>query len=266
MKITKIIVLALSTILVTSCEKFTAHPYSHYIPGDKNLNERNIGEIESSCKDSDTLRFAVISDSHVEYDDLIDVVNAINNKNYDFVIHCGDQTDYGIVDEFLNTRDIMQKLRIPSIMILGNHDCLGSGKRTYKAIYGSTNFSFVADDVRFVCLNTNCVEYNNANNIPDFDFIEKEILANDNDMVVVAMHVEPWDDAFNNDKMNEFAYKIRDLSDYVICIYGHVHSIPSVIDSFGDGVIWYHCPKLSDRYYLSFMIYDKNVEYEAVMF
>ena len=41
-----------------------------------------------------------------------------------------------VTDEFLWQRDIMNKLKIPYVVLLGNHDCLGTGEETYRAIFG----------------------------------------------------------------------------------------------------------------------------------
>lgn len=122
-------VLMCMMLFLTSCDKFDANPYLKKIDGEKNLNNKNTNEIESICNEKDTVSFAVISDSHIKYDNLLNLVRVINNENFDFVIHCGDQTDCGLVDEFLNTKNILNKLNVPYVMVLGNHDCLGTGKK-----------------------------------------------------------------------------------------------------------------------------------------
>ena len=33
-------------------------------------------------------------------------------------------SDFGVTDEFLWQRDIMNKLRVPYVALIGNHDCL----------------------------------------------------------------------------------------------------------------------------------------------
>ena len=77
----------------------------------------------------------------------------------DFVIHGGDMSDFGVTKEFLWQRDIMNGLKVPYVALIGNHDCLGTGEETYKTVFGPTNFSFIAGNVKFVCLNTNALEY-----------------------------------------------------------------------------------------------------------
>ncbi len=250
----------------SSCNSFKVHPYVDKIDGEKDINIHNINKIEANCHDKDTIRFAVISDSHVKYDDLLDAIHIINHSDFDFVLHLGDQTDYGLIDEFLDTREIMQKCEKPHIMILGNHDCVGSGKHIYKEIYGNPDFSFTVGPVKFVCLNTNSTEFHGNDNVPDLSYIEQEASNNNGKKIVVVMHVEPWDDAFDASKKYVFEQKIKTLGESVTCLYGHVHSYPSYTDYFDDGVVYYHCPKIADRYYLVFKIYNDVIDYEAIKF
>ncbi len=103
----------------------------------------------------------MISDSHQWLDDLKSEVNDINRRSdsLDFVIHCGDLTDFGATREFQLNRDHLQKLKIPFVALLGNHDCLGTGNQAYQKIFGDPDFSFIAGRVKFVCLNTNAIEF-----------------------------------------------------------------------------------------------------------
>ena len=38
----------------------------------------------------------------------------------------------------------MNKLHVPMSLLIGNHDCLGTGEETYRAVFGDPNFSFIA--------------------------------------------------------------------------------------------------------------------------
>ena len=108
-------------------------------------------------------------------------------------IHGGDRGDYGLTDEFLWQRDIMNGLRVRDVALIGNHDCLGTGEETYRAVFGNPNFSFIAGRVKFGCLNTNAIEYDYSTPVPDFDFIENEqtARADEFDKTVVCMHIRP---------------------------------------------------------------------------
>ncbi|MDO5488712.1 MAG: metallophosphoesterase, partial [Bacteroidaceae bacterium] len=158
------------------CEMFEAHPYDTLVRGEKGLNEKNIKRIEESLTGKDTIRFAFISDTQRWYDETEDFVRSINKRtDIDFVLHGGDLSDFGATHEFILQRDILLGLRMPWVALLGNHDCLGTGEDVFKEIFGHSNFSFVAGKVLFVCLNTNCMEYDYSEPVPDFGFIEELI-------------------------------------------------------------------------------------------
>ena len=147
-------------MMMGACDTvFDVHPYDVRVKGDTDLNAKNIRKIEESVKSKDTIRFAVISDSHQWLDDLQLAVNDINRRkdSIDFVIHCGDISDFGATKEMIWTRDKMQNLKMPSVVLLGNHDCLGTGNQSYATIFGDPDFSFIAGGVKFVCLNTNAM-------------------------------------------------------------------------------------------------------------
>ena len=94
------------------------HPYDCNISGAHGLTEKNVEAIELS-EYSDTLKFAMITDTQRWYDDTYDAVKAINRRNdISFVIHCGDISDFGATKEFVWQRDILQKLRYPYVCII----------------------------------------------------------------------------------------------------------------------------------------------------
>jgi 3',5'-cyclic AMP phosphodiesterase CpdA len=66
----------------------------------------------------------------------------------DFVIHGGDISDFGLTKEFLWMRDIMNGLKAPYVVIIGNHGCLANGTEIYRKIFGEENFSSLADDCK----------------------------------------------------------------------------------------------------------------------
>ena len=183
-KIIPYILAACCLCMVASCNTvFDVHPYDVQIDGDRNLNVTNIQKIEAAVKSKDTIRFAMISDSHQWLDDLKSEVNDINRRSdsLDFVIHCGDLTDFGATREFQCTRDHLQKLKIPFVALLGNHDCLGTGNQSYQKIFGNPDFSFIAGKVKFVCLNTNAIEFDYSRPVPNFDFMEEQVKADTDD-------------------------------------------------------------------------------------
>lgn len=195
----------LSCLLLTGCGMIDYHPYDVRISGETDVNAHNIEQIEADCKGKKTIRFVTMGDSQRWYDETEDFVKAINKRNdIDFVIHGGDMSDFGVTKEFLWQRDIMNGLSVPYVTLIGNHDCLGTGAETYKAIFGPTNFSFIAGDVKFVCLNTNALEYDYSEPVPDFTFMENELTNRTDEFnkTVISMHARPYTDVFNDNVVN----------------------------------------------------------------
>ena len=113
------------------------HPYDLNISGEKDINAKNIARIEESTKGKREISFIVISDTQRWYDETVDAVNAINARNdIDFVLHTGDLSDFGARHEFELQRDILNKLKVPYVCIIGNHDCIATGEEAFRQIFG----------------------------------------------------------------------------------------------------------------------------------
>ena len=146
--------------LLQGCELFEAHPFDGKITGETGINSKNIKLIEERTLGKQTVRFAMIGDTQRHYDETETFVKALNARNdIDFVIHGGDISDFGVTDEFMLQRDIMNKLKVPYVVLIGNHDCLATGQYVFRKIFGEEDFSFMAGNIKFVCLNTNAIEH-----------------------------------------------------------------------------------------------------------
>lgn len=265
----KLLFILLLTIFCSSCDMFETHPYDVHITGERGLTQKNINFIENKMQGKKTFRFAMISDTQRWYNATEDAVKAINARDdVDFVVHAGDQSDFGATKEFMWMRDIFSKFQMPYVCLLGNHDCLGTGEDAYRAIYGKTNFAFTAGNVRFICLNTNAMEYDYSEPVPDFDYIENELenLPSEVEKTVFVMHVKPYEFVFNNNVAKVFQLYVNQFPNVQFCLYGHEHQL-TVDDLFGDGVLYYQCPCIDKRIYLLFTIKeDGTYDYEAVEF
>lgn len=249
---------------LVSCNMIDYHPYDVKIDKPFNINRTNITRIEKKCASKDTIRFVTMGDSQGFYNETRDFVNEINHRNdIDFIIHGGDFTDYGTTEEFLWQRDILNRLKIPYVAIIGNHDCLGTGKDAFNTIWGDTNFSFVAGNTKFVCINTNALEYDYSEAIPDFNFIIKEINDSTHDIknTIVCMHARPFCDVFNNNVAQVFIHYIKQFPNLIFCYNAHGHSY-EVTDLYGDGTLFYQSESMEDRSYFLFTITPNGYEHK----
>ena len=273
-------------LIPTACSNLEYSPYAADIKGNKNIIEKNVRKIRERCT-ALPLRFAVVSDTHDYIDDLRDALDSISKLGYiDFVIHCGDLTDVGLPREFIWCRDCMDDCGIPYITVLGNHDCLGNGEDTYQYIFGKKNYSFTAAGVHFVCLNTNALEYDYSEPVPDLNFIEADADSADNENVthtVVLMHSRPYDEQFNNNVAKAFRHYlnlypgIREAEDSIpegeyrgtrrrgFCVNGHNHSF-QVSDIFDEGLLFFQADAIYRRSFLVFTITADGYEMERVCY
>ena len=263
------IVLTLCVIsLLSGCDMFDYHPYDTRFGGETDINAHHISEIESTLANKDTIRIALISDTHEWYSDMIDVIDDINSRDsIDFVIHLGDLTDDGTTREFQWARDKLDKLQKPYVALIGNHDFLGTGDDVFETMFGKLDYSFIAGRVKFICLNTNATEYDYLAAVPIFDFLESERVADSSrfDRTVLCMHARPYSDQFNNNVAKAFEHYVQSLPGIMFCVNGHDHSVQET-QIFNDGITYYGVDCANHRHYAIVTITPKSYHYEVISF
>ena len=258
---------------LNGCDMIEYHPYDLDIRGEENINEKNIKIIEEKTKDKDEISFIVISDTQRWYDETEDAVKHINQLDgVDFVLHTGDISDFGLRMEFELQRDILNKLKVPYVVVLGNHDCLGTGKAVFNKIFGKDNFAFSAGFTRIVCLNTNALEFDHTEAVPDFNYIKEELeytkgLGDKITKTVVAMHSGPNSEQFNPNAIDIFHPYIKQFPNLQFCVYGHWHNFAE--DNFyDDDITYFECTCAKKRGLLRFTINknEKDYKHERIIF
>lgn len=215
-----------------------------------------------------TIRFVTMGDSQRWYDETLDFVNHLNKRDdIDFVIHGGDYSDFGVTDEFLWQRDIMNKLKVPYVGLIGNHDCLGTGEETFRIVFGDPNFSFIAGRIKFICLNTNAIEFDYSRPIPDFEFINAQLddRRDEYDRTIFSMHIRPFCMEFNNNVAQVFQYTIKQFPGLLFCTAAHEHRVFEE-DFFEDGVMYYMSDCMKHRNYYIFTVTPDGYEREVVYY
>lgn len=252
-----IIYMVWAAIVAAGCNKVEYHPYDGKVSGPTGINAAAIRAIEDSCRHRDSICFAVISDTQRHYSETAALVKAINAmEGVDFVVNLGDLTDFGETKEFEWMRGELEKLRVPYVCLLGNHDCLGTGKHVFRKIFGDPDFAFTAGPTRFVCLNTNSREYGSDAAVPDFGFISSQA---DNYPsasalnTVVAMHAPPYSEQFDSGSEEVFEREISRFPNLLFCLHGHNHHTTAE-ELFSDGIVYYGCANAARRSMLVFMV------------
>ncbi|HPF51613.1 MAG TPA: metallophosphoesterase [Draconibacterium sp.] len=254
-------------LILNSCDLFEYHPYDTQDFNATDVNTRYIKEIAKNDDSTDTLRFVFTGDTQRHYDETEDLVEAINKRNdIDFVIHGGDITDFGLSKEYQWMYNIFEKLKFPFVTLIGNHDVIGQGKDIYKKVFGDYNFSFVSHRTRFICLNTNALEFDYSTPVPDFDYMLSFVNDSaDINNTIVVMHVPPYDVEFNNNAALMFNYIIENYKNVRFCLHAHDHNL-KVNDFFNNGIIYYGCEDISGRNYMVFTVTPDSYHYTVETF
>jgi predicted phosphodiesterase len=218
----------------------------------------------SDPEDTASFKIALISDSHIRYNDLQDVVNAINsNSEIKFILHGGDMTDGGILAEFLLFQAIMQQLKQPYFTVIGNHDCLASGLGIYEDMFGPEYYSFVAGNCKFIFFNDVIWELQFRE--PDYFWLRNELVDNDHySHVFVLAHIAPYSDSFT--PLQEKVYStILDTNNVRLSIHGHHHD-HGYSEHYHDGVLYMTIGAVAKRYYVTLAISPDTVIMERIGF
>jgi len=195
-----------------------------YSPFDANVNlselNTNIQKsiIAMDSINSDTVKFAVISDTHLEYDALRDAIATINKQvGLSFVLCCGDITYRGTANEFEWYWDKAKNSKYPIMTVIGNHDCLANGKAIYNRMFGPSNSSFQTGKYNFIMFDD--VVWENDNKSPDFKWLNQALSEKNNNILFthipvwcpeVSKYKQQYDSVLNNNKL-------------LMVISGHTH-------------------------------------------
>ena len=251
--------------LLPACDiPFEYSPYDAIVEKKyRDLTAKNLDKLKELEDGKTSFKIAFISDSHTFYDDFEDQIKDINSRDdIDFVIHGGDITLSSLHKEFNWFNEIIGKLNVPFLTVIGNHDHLSNGKEIYEKSFGPTNYVFTFRGSKFVMFDN--VIWENKNRDPEFEWF-KENLINDADYnhVIPVSHIPPWGDQYNYG--NEIIFdQMMVEKDIKLSIHGHTHKY-----YFGkryDQVDYLVVGDTPDRNYAVISIDEDNYSVERVDF
>ncbi len=257
-------------LLLGGCEQIDYNPYQVLLKEEqRGLNKKNLARLAAfNLQPQDTLRFALISDNQRFYDELEDVVKALNHysarvKPINFVVNCGDLTDFGLQEEYVWQLNRTKKLKMPYLAVIGNHDCVANGKKLYQAMYGPLDFSFTVAGNYFIVLNTNSLEFDEP--VPDMDFMRQAFTQSEQyQNTFVLTHVPPFDNDFDPSLTAEFARLIR-THQVPYSIHGHQHNF-RFSQPFNDGQDYLVVDTIQNRNFTVVTVIGKRVSFEKINF
>ena len=227
-------------VSVTCSDPFSYSPFEVDVKDDyKNTTEKNLNKIyDSDTVISNVFKVALIADSHYHYDNLTDAIADMNRRDFSFIIVIGDITENGLTKEFEIFHGIMSQANVPYLTVIGNHDYLSNGGRTYGKMYGPANYSFTFKSVKFIAWDNVLWE---SEKEPDYKWFE-ECLKNSVDEnigkqryhhIIPLAHIPPSDQ-----QMEQYKTRFQQLlkeKGISLSVHGHKHRF-SEQELFDDGI------------------------------
>lgn len=247
--------------LLYGCDKFESSP--NEIPNEgspQNINASQIQKLLSNTQTNDTIRIVFTGDSQRYYDEAELLVKKVNElPNIDFLIVAGDLTDFGLYREFEWVNDIFSRLTVPYICVIGNHDVLGNGRKTYMQMYGETDFSFVYKRTKFIVLNTNSREYGFNGAVPNIKWLQEQCKPEPGvDYIVPVSHVQPYHKDFDKNLEKPYAQTLENADNVLISLHGHAH-VSHDFYPYEDGIRYLNSNSVERRLFFILEIYNGEV-------
>ncbi|RYZ32661.1 MAG: hypothetical protein EOP49_37200, partial [Sphingobacteriales bacterium] len=233
---------------------------------EENLNQRYYEQIKAAISaDEDTLTFILVADTQRRYDETQDFVDKVNSMpEIDFVLHGGDLTDFGIQQEYHWQHNILEKMRVPYITVIGNHDCLGNGVKVYEHMYGPQDFVYDIGRSRFVFMNTNSLEFD-EDPVPRLPFLANAFGdTSEYDNAFILAHVPPYDNEFDDSKEQDFAALLRGKK-VRYALFGHQHNYKEQ-QPYNDGITYLATDDIADRNFIKITLQGTTVNFERIYF
>jgi Icc protein len=188
-------------------------------------NEKEIAELVKKIPGS-TIRIVISGDTQRSYAETKLFVDNINARNdIDFVILNGDISDFGLLAEFEGIYKIYDRLDIPFIGVIGNHDLVANGRAVFEQMFGPLNFTFTYGPIKFVCHDTNGREYDFDGSTPNLTWLKSNLTLGAGITNLVAIsHVPPIDADFDPLLASPYQTLFNQTPGLIASIHSHRHA------------------------------------------
>lgn len=249
-----LVFLLASSLPFTACsERLT--PWSIKAPTEyQNLTERNLAKVQNLPEPQWPLRIALMGDPQGTPFDLEKVVSELNDRDdIQLVLVLGDLTDYGLLHEYIWAAERLEKLDVPYLTVVGNHDAIAHGKRLYEEMFGPFDYTFRYAGLKFVMFNNNQFEFGDT----DFGWLEQQI---DSDSIT-ASHIPPVVDAHRAEQVK--LWKGNNVKAKILAsLHGHRGGKTDFFH-VEDEIPYYVVPKVAGvRYSLMTITEDRSIRFE----
>jgi len=170
------------------------------------------------------------SSSHHNAEALEELLNEIREGDFDFLIHTGDVTQSGRLDEYKMAQEFFKKLNVPYVAIPGNHDARNGGVRLFEEYIGPSNGLQETNDAIIIYVDSSVMDSNEGRvGMVKYDMMREalnEYIDKSLKIVAIHHHTIPIPMAGRERNVLSNAGDILDLllkSDVDLVLSGHRH-------------------------------------------
>jgi len=152
-----------------------------------------------------------------------------SNVKPDFIIHCGDITEYGKKEDMEEVKKILDNSIIPYYVVMGDHDVVG--KNNFKDVFGEKYYSFDFNNWHFIIIGIFPSD-------EEISYLKNDLKENSQKPTIIATHRLLICDRFTKflvknfthntpllmPKANEILSIIKEFPQVKIVLSGHIHS------------------------------------------
>ncbi len=132
-------------------------------------------------------RFAVISDTHSDSTYTEKAVNQAKELGATYLVHTGDWTKVGTVDELKAQKAIFDKVDLPYWGVMGDHDRWQSAEKNFELVFGSRYESFDRNGIHHILIDAS--DLTNGLGNDQLDWFERDLSKNKDKEVLIFMHL-----------------------------------------------------------------------------
>ena len=213
--------------LLSGCAKFEVSPYATHGEGTpQQVNASNIARLhDNEPFDDDTLTIIFTGDAQRFYEEQEAIVAKANTiRGADLLILAGDLVDFGLLQEFTWMYRRMERLDMPWISVVGNHDMQANGTLIYQQFFGPLDFSFTYKGYKFLFHDTNGREYGNNGTAPRLDWLAQEMADPAPTHFIAVSHVPPFNGDFDPALVQPYIDQLASDDRTLLSLHGHTGS------------------------------------------
>jgi|GEM_PF-725932 len=158
-------------------------------------DQRTVTAQAQNDKDNkDNFEIVILGDNRNGYKTFANIIEQINYINPIFAIDNGDLVFGGEPSKYRLFYETVLKLKVPLYTTLGNHDIREGGRSEYTKLFGPPYYSFDYGGVHFIFLDSSR-GWAEKIAIPkeQYDWLEKDLMANEGKRIFVVSHTPPTD-------------------------------------------------------------------------